>query len=63
MLTVAGIILGVWFVQMLLVPGPPPLTVFIVAAIAFAMISVGVRYILKSPKKKKQPKKKEGSGT
>jgi len=63
MLTVAGIILGVWFVQMLLLPGPAPLETFVVAAIAFAMISVGVRYILKSPKKKKPPKKKEGSGT
>jgi membrane protein implicated in regulation of membrane protease activity len=62
MLTIAGLVLAVWFVQMLLVPGPAPLQVFIVAAISFAMLSVGIRYTLKNSKKK-QAKKKEGSGT
>jgi membrane protein implicated in regulation of membrane protease activity len=60
MLTIAGLILAVWFVQMLAAPGPAPLETFIVAAIAVAMISVGMRYILKSPQKKKP---QEGSGT
>jgi hypothetical protein len=60
MLTIAGLILALWFVQMLMLPGPAPLTTFVVAAIAFAMIAVGVRYILKSPPNKKKPK--EGSG-
>jgi hypothetical protein len=60
MLTIAGLILALWFVQMLMAPGPAPLETFVVAAIAAAMISVGVRYILKSSKKKKA---KEGSGT
>jgi hypothetical protein len=53
MLTIAGLVLALWFVQMLQAPGPAPLHVFIVAVIAVAMISVGVRYILKSPRKKK----------
>ncbi len=53
MLTVAGLILAVWFVQMFALPGPAALESFVVAAIAVAMISVGVRYILKNPKKKK----------
>jgi hypothetical protein len=58
MLTIAGLVLALWFVQMLTAPGAAPLTTFVVAAIAAAMISVGVRYILKSPRKKS----KEGSG-
>jgi hypothetical protein len=61
MLTIAGSILAVWFVQMMSLPGPAPLHVFVVAAIAAAMISVGIRYILKSGKKK--PKTGEGSAT
>ena len=52
-LTIAGLVLAVWFAQMLMLPGPALLTSFVVAAIAAAMISVGVRYILKSGKKKK----------
>ena len=48
MLTIAGLVLAVWFVQMLMLPGPAPLTSFVVAAIAVAMISVGTRYLLKS---------------
>jgi zinc transporter ZupT len=61
MLTIAGAILAVWFVQMLTLPDPAPLTAFVVAAIAAAMISVGIRYILKSNKKK--PKTGEGSAS
>ncbi len=53
MLTVAGLILAVWFIQMLVLPGPAALESFVVAAIAVAMISVGIRYIFKSPRKKK----------
>ncbi|HEY7797932.1 MAG TPA: hypothetical protein VIA80_04160 [Hyphomonadaceae bacterium] len=53
MLTIAGAILAVWFVQMMMRPDPAPLPAFVVAAIALAMISVGVRYILKGGKKKK----------
>lgn len=60
MLTVAGLILASWFVQMLLVPGPAGLETFVVAAIAVAMISVGVRYILKGGKPKKKPDTKLG---
>ena len=52
MLTIAGAILAVWFVQMMTLPDPAPLPAFVVAAIAAAMISVGIRYILKSGKKK-----------
>ena len=52
MLTIAGAILAVWFVQMMILPNPAPLTAFIVAAISAAMLSVGIRYILKSGKKK-----------
>jgi hypothetical protein len=52
MLTIAGAILAVWFVQMMMLPNPAPLTAFIVAAISAAMLSVGIRYILKSGKKK-----------
>jgi hypothetical protein len=62
MLTIAGAILAVWFVQMMTLPDPAPLPAFVVAAIAAAMISVGIRYILKSGKKKK-PKTGEGSPT
>ena len=58
MLTITGLMLGWYSVQMMMGPGLTPLPVFIVAAIAVAMISVGVRYILKSPRNKKQ---KEGS--
>ena len=58
-LTIAGLVLAVWFVRMLTAAGPAPLEIFIVAAIAAAMISVGLRYTLKSRKKKKS---QEGSG-
>jgi hypothetical protein len=58
MLTIAGLVLAVWFAQMLSRPGPAPLESFVVAAISAAMISVGIRYILKSPKKKQN----EGTG-
>ncbi|MDP3740234.1 MAG: hypothetical protein Q8R02_22805 [Hyphomonadaceae bacterium] len=57
-LTITGAVLGVWFAQMLAVPGPAPLPNFVVAAISLAMVSVGIRYIIKGSKKK--PKKKEG---
>jgi len=58
MLTITGLMLGWYSVQMMMGPGLTPLPVFIVAAISVAMISVGIRYILKSPRKTKQ---KEGS--
>jgi len=58
-LTITGLMLGWYFVQMTTMPGPAPLPSFVVAAIAVAMISVGVRYMLK-PKKKKP---EEGSQT
>jgi divalent metal cation (Fe/Co/Zn/Cd) transporter len=51
-LTITGLMLGWYFVQNIMLPGPAPLPSFVIAAIALAMISVGVRYILKSPKKK-----------
>ena len=58
-LTITGAILAWWFVQQLLADGPAPLPAFIVAAIAVAMISVGLRYVFrKSPPKDKTPKKK-----
>ena len=59
MLTIAGLVLAVWFVRMVMLPNPAPLQAFVVAAIAVAMISVGIRYILKSSRKKKP---REGSG-
>ncbi|HEX5007951.1 MAG TPA: hypothetical protein VFV70_12610 [Hyphomonadaceae bacterium] len=52
MLTIAGAILAVWFVRMLMLPNLAPLTAFIVAAMSAAMLSVGIRYIVKSGKKK-----------
>ena len=55
MLTIVGLILAVWFVQQILLPGPAELTAFIIAAMAVAMLSVGIRYILK-PKPLKKPK-------
>jgi hypothetical protein len=54
MLTMVGLILAWWFLQMTLAPGPAGLETFVVAAIAVAMLSVGIRYILKSPPKKKK---------
>ena len=57
-LTITGLMLGWYVAQTMMVPGPAPLPSFVVAAIALAMLSVGVRYILKRPKQKKQ---KEGS--
>jgi uncharacterized membrane-anchored protein len=57
-LTITGLMLGWYFVQMTTATGPAPFPSFVVAAIAVAMISVGVRYILK---KKKKPE--EGSPT
>ncbi len=60
MLTVAGAILAVWFFGMVTQPDPAPLPSFVVAAIAAAMISVGIRYILKARKK---PKTGEGPAT
>jgi len=59
-LTITGLMLGWTTVQMLLVHGPAPLPIFIIAAIALAMLSVGVRYILKRPEPKK---KKEGKSS
>lgn len=53
-LTITGLMLGWYFVQNIMLPGPAPLPSFVIAAIALAMISVGVRYILK-PSKKKPP--------
>jgi divalent metal cation (Fe/Co/Zn/Cd) transporter len=53
-LTITGLMLGWYFVQTILLAGPAPLPSFIIAAIALAMISVGVRYILKPSKKKPQ---------
>ena len=50
MLTIAGLVLGAWFVRQVMEPGPAQLPAFIVAAIAVAMVSVGVRYILKGTK-------------
>ena len=49
-LTITGLMLGWYFVQMTTMPGPAPLPSFVVAAIV-AMISVGIRYILKTKKK------------
>lgn len=57
MLTMVGLILSWWFVQQLLLPGPAELTAFIIAAIAVAMLSVGIRYMLKrKPPKEPKPK-------
>jgi hypothetical protein len=53
MLTIAGLILAIWFVRIVLLPNLAPLQAFVVGAIALAMVSVGVRYILKGSKKKK----------
>jgi divalent metal cation (Fe/Co/Zn/Cd) transporter len=58
-LTITGITLGVWVWQMLSFPGPAPLQTFPVAAIAAAMISVGIRYILKGAKQDKEKKLKK----
>jgi uncharacterized membrane-anchored protein len=58
-LTTTGLMLGWYFVQMTTAPGPAPLPSFVVAAIAVAMISIGVRYILK----RKREKPETGSHT
>jgi hypothetical protein len=50
MLTIAGLVLGAWFVGQAMQPGPVQLPAFIVAAIAAAMVSVGARYIIKGTK-------------
>ncbi|MEZ5938343.1 MAG: hypothetical protein R3C52_08990 [Hyphomonadaceae bacterium] len=47
-LTITGMTLAIWFVQMAALPGPVPLFAFPVAAIAVAMVSVGLRYVFKS---------------
>ena len=59
-LTIAGLVLAVWFVQKLLLPGPVLLSIFLVAAMAVAMISVGLRYLLKV--QNKTPKGEPPSG-
>ena len=41
-LTIAGLVLAVWFLQVAALEGPAPLPSFIVGAIAAAMISVGI---------------------
>lgn len=52
MLTIIGAILAWWFVQQLLAETLTPFPAFIVAAIAVAALSVGIRYLLrKKPKK------------
>ena len=48
MLTIAGLVLGVWFMQIALLAGPAPMSSFLVAAMAVAMLLVGLRYILKA---------------
>jgi hypothetical protein len=58
-LTTTGLMLGWYCVQMGLQPGPVPLPVFVVAAMAVAMLAVGVRYILKP----KPPKKSKEGGS
>ena len=60
-LTITGLMLGWYFVQTIMHPGPASLPAFIVAAMALAMISVGVRYILKSPPKSVKKKPPQGS--
>jgi hypothetical protein len=60
-LILVGLILGAWFVQTMRLPDPAPLTSYVIAAIAVAMLAVGIRYILKSSKKK--PKPGEGPAT
>jgi divalent metal cation (Fe/Co/Zn/Cd) transporter len=59
-LTITGLMLGWYFIQTTMQPGPAPLPSFVVAAIAVMMISVGIRYVIKSPAKKKN-KTEEGS--
>ncbi len=56
-LTITGAILAWWFFQQLIAPQQTPLPAFIVAAMSVAMISVGLRYIVrKSPPKKPKTK-------
>jgi hypothetical protein len=52
-LTITGLVLAVWFIRIVMAPSLAPLQAFVVAAMAVAMVSVGVRYILKDSKKKK----------
>ncbi len=54
-LTITGIMLALWFFQTFAAPGPAPLFSYIVAAIGLAMLSVGVRYIFKTPNPPKSP--------
>jgi hypothetical protein len=50
-LTITGLVLGVWFVRIVTAPDLAPLQAFVVAAMAAAMISVGLRYVLRKKKK------------
>jgi hypothetical protein len=50
-LTITGLVLAVWFVRIVTAPDLAPLQAFVVAAMAAAMISVGLRYVLKKKKK------------
>lgn len=54
-LTIAGLVLAIWFFQAAALPGPALLPNFVIAAMAAAMVMVGVRYILKSNATKPKP--------
>ena len=56
-LTLTGLLLAWYVIQAITLPGPAPLPGFVIAAIALAMISIGVRYTLKGGSKKQ---KREG---
>ncbi len=59
-LTITGLMLGWRFYQTIAQPGPAQPPAFVVAAIAVMMLLVGVRYVIKSPAKKKN-NREEGS--
>ncbi len=60
-LTITGLVLAVWFVQIVSQPDPAPLPAFVVAAVCVAMISVGVRYILKGARRDAEKKKQKAA--
>jgi len=47
-LVITGLVLAVWFAQVMFLDGPTPAASYIVAAIALAMLSVGARYLFRT---------------
>jgi hypothetical protein len=51
-LTITGAVISIWFGQLLLAPEPAPAASFAAGAIGLAMVSVGIRYLIKGANRK-----------